>query len=354
WLGIDLRRVHRVGGNVSNNIILGSVKLTRAESFGLKEKTNREGFIDNEAYNVFTDAVDYALSIIVRERNTDKTRIALLYKKHKVMEPVLSDLNDAIELVKNKVSNEKDKEEILKYLFRVNDQYKEVKEVLIKSANAGLNLSVVIHEIEKLIAALLGHAERGEKKDIISISLNLEKIVRGYSAMIRKSKIGEVILSSIVETALNNYEFRFSDHKIKVISNHKNISLNAYLAESETISTLTNLLDNAIFWVCKARTKDRSISVFITDQIKGFHSIVVSDNGPGFNIPIDVAVQPFITGKPHNVGMGLGLHISSEMMKAMKGELNFLDENEINLPVDVKKNKITNAIVAMCFPTEKK
>ena len=38
WLGIDLRRVHRVGGNVSNNIILGSVRLRRIDSMGLREK----------------------------------------------------------------------------------------------------------------------------------------------------------------------------------------------------------------------------------------------------------------------------------------------------------------------------
>ena len=51
WLGIDLKRVHRVGGNISNNIILGSVRLDRKYSIGLKEKTNREGFIEDEAYN---------------------------------------------------------------------------------------------------------------------------------------------------------------------------------------------------------------------------------------------------------------------------------------------------------------
>ena len=52
----------------------------------------------------------------------------------------------------------------MKYLYRINTQYKEVKEILIKSANAGLNLSVVIHEIDKLVAALRDYAERGEKR----------------------------------------------------------------------------------------------------------------------------------------------------------------------------------------------
>ena len=354
WLGIDLKRVHRVGGNVSNNIILGSVKLKREESFGLKEKTNREGFIENDSYNVFVDAVDYALSLFVRERNTDKSRLTTLYKKYKAVEPVLSDLNDVIEIVENKVLDLEVKKEIRRYLDRISEQYKEVKEVLIKSANAGLNLSVVIHEIEKLVAALIGHAQRGEKDNIIAISLNLEKIVRGYTAMIRKSEIREETLSSIVEIALDNYEFRFSDHTISIFGNWKESNLKAFFAEAESISILTNLLDNSVYWLSYARKENRRISVFVTDQIEGYNSIIVSDNGPGFNIPTDVAIQPFITGKPHNIGMGLGLHIANEMMKAMKGQLLFIDKDEIVFPKIIRENQIENAIIALCFPKEKK
>lgn len=354
WLGIDLKRVHRVGGNVSNNIILGSVKLKRSQSSGLKEKTNREGFIENDSYVALVDAVDYALSLIVRERNIDKALLTTLYKKDRVIEPVLSDLNYVIELVENKVPEKETKDEILKYLYRINEQYKEVKEVLIKSANAGLNLSVVIHEIEKQVAALIGYANSGATEHVIAISLNLEKIVRGYSAMIRKSSIGETTLSSIVSTAIDNYSFRFSDHKIEVFDNCKDNTLKAYLAEAESISVLTNLLDNSIFWLSYARKENRKISVYITDQIEGYNSVIISDNGPGFNIPTDVAIQPFITGKPHNIGMGLGLHIANEMMRAMKGQLLFLDKNDIFRPKIVQQNEIDKAIVALCFPKEKK
>lgn len=354
WLGIDLKRVHKLGSNVSNNIILGSVKLKRSQSFGLKEKTNREGFIENNSYVALVNAVGYALSLIVRERNTDKTILTTLYKKNRVIEPVLSDLNDVIKLVENKVPEKETKDEILKYLYRINEQYKEVKEVLIKSANAGLNLSVVIHEIEKQVAALISYATRGEKKHIIDISLNLEKIIRGYSAMIRKSTIGETKLSSIVSTAIDNYSFRFSDHKIEVWNNCEGNTLKAYLAEPETISMITNLLDNSIFWLCYARKDQRKISIYITDQIKEYNSIIISDNGPGFNIPTEVAIQPFITGKPHNIGMGLGLHIVNEMMRAMKGQLLFLDQDEVILPETVRQNKIDKAIIALCFPKEKK
>lgn len=353
WLGIDLRRVQRVGGNVSNNIILGSVKIDRIQSKGLKEKTNREGFIENDAYKVFVDSVNYVLSLFVRERNIDKETLATLYKKNRVVEPILADLNEVIEIVDKKVPEENGKDEILKYLYRINTQYKEVKEILIKSANAGLNLSVVIHEIDKLVAALRDYAERGEKELTISISERLEKIIQGYSLMIRKSATGISRLSSIVSTAIENYSFRFSDHKIDVITNPAKSDLEAYLSESESIAVLINLLDNAIYWLCYARTENRKISLFITDQIAGYNSIIISDNGPGFNIPTDIAIKPFITGKPLNIGMGLGLHIANEMMKAMKGQLLFLGKDDVILPRTVQECNVNSAIIALCFPPKK-
>jgi Histidine kinase-, DNA gyrase B-, and HSP90-like ATPase len=353
WLGLDLKRISRFGGNVSNNMIIGSVRLNRLESKGLREKSNREGFIEGEAYHTFQMAVNYALALIVRERNVDKNILTTLYKVNKAVEPVLSDLNDVVEYVKEKVEEPVVKDEILKYLYRINLQYVEVKEVLIKSANAGLNLSVVIHEIEKLIAELTGCIERNEKEKAVNISLMLEKIIHGYSQMIKKSEIRFSTLSKIVDIALDNFVFRFRDHRINVISNFRDNELQAFLSEAESISILTNLLDNAIYWLCYVRKENRTISVYITDQIRGFNSIIVSDNGSGFNIPPDIAIKPFITGKPHNIGSGLGLHVANEMMKAMKGQLQFLEKNDINLPSIVTENQADRAIVALCFPKEK-
>lgn len=356
WLGIDLKRVGRLGGNVSNNIVVGAVKIRRDSSIGLVEKTNREGFIENEYYFDFVEAVNYALSLIVRQRNIDKALLSALYKKHRSVEPVLSDLNEVITLVNEKIENKDGvKDEILKYLYRINDQYKDVKEILIKSANAGLNLGIVIHELDKLIAELTGCIERNDKLKAIQISLSLEKIIRGYSAMLKKSDIKLQPLSEIVSIALDNYEFRFIDHSINVFSNWKTSSFEAYLAKAEAISVVTNLLDNAIFWLSYARKSDRKISVYITEQIKDYNSIIVSDNGPGFNLPLNVALEPFQTGKPHNIGSGLGLHVANEMMTAMKGRLLLIsDENEIDFPKSIKENSVTKAIVALCFPKEKK
>lgn len=349
WLGIDLKRVHRVGGNISNNIILGSVRLDRKNSTGLKEKTNREGFIEDDVYIAFKDAINHVLSIFVRFRNEDKERLTTLYKKNKTIEPILSDLNDAISLVNEKVSNVTDRNNILACLTRIDNQYKEVKTVLLKSANAGLNMSVVIHEIEKQVKSLMGCAERGESERVLIISRNIEKLVRGYSTMIMKSSVTNNSLREIIETALDNYEFRFSDHGISILTNHKELDFTAKLAKSQSISILANLLDNSIFWLGYSKQSNPTISIFVTDQIKDYYSIVISDNGPGFNIGTDVAVKPFISGKPDNIGMGMGLHIADEMMNAMGGKLMFYEKEDLDLAPKIIQSGATKAIIALCF-----
>lgn len=62
WLGLDSRRINAPGGYLSNNLVLGAVRLDREFSSDLQEKANREGFIENAAYMEFRDAVSYAMS----------------------------------------------------------------------------------------------------------------------------------------------------------------------------------------------------------------------------------------------------------------------------------------------------
>ena len=351
WLSLDFNRLKRAGDNISNNIIIGSVGISRRDSADLKEKTNREGFIENEAYFAFVDAVTYALDLITRYRNTDKRRLINIYKKDKrVIEPVLSDLSSAVEIVKDKVSDEKAREDILHYLNRVNDQYIEVRDILIRSANAGLNLGGVIHDMEKQVDALISCIENNNFESVKNIALNLEHIISGYTVFLKKTSIKTTNVSTIVSAVIDNNKFRFADHRIKIYSNRKKVDFEAKLSQTESIGALTNLIDNSIYWVSQSRQDDRKIYVYITDEIDNYISIIVCDNGCGFKIPPEQALRPFITGKPLNTGMGLGLHIAHEVMQAMKGKLLILDANEIDLPDTAKKYQINKAVVALCFP----
>lgn len=350
WLGINEKRIHRVGSNIGNQIVLGAVRLNRAESIGLEEKTNREGFVENESYFDLVNAINCVLSKIVLERNIDKATLSSLYKKEKITEPVISDLRDVKVLIEEKVKNEEDKKEIVKYINRIDEQYVNVRNTLLSSANVGINLGAIVHEIEKQVKMLKGNIIVNDLKRIKEISDRLDNILRKANSLLRKSDRKQQSLNKSVEKVLDGFKYRFEDHNIKLFYNFDSKEITSFFSESAVNSSLTNLLDNSIYWLTYVRRTTPKISVYITNQLRDYNCIIVSDNGPGFSIPESIATQPFISGKPNNMGTGLGLHICNEMMKANDGKLEFCEENEYNLPKIVIDEKITKAFVVLCLP----
>lgn len=352
WLGIDQKRLMRAGGSVSNNMVIGSVLLQRKSSFGLREKTNREGFIEDESFFAFVDAVRYALDLIVAQRNKDRFNLMSIYKqgKQQSTEPVIGELSEVITLIKEKVDDESDQKEILSYLYRMENQYNEVRDTLIHSANIGINLGGAVHELEKQMAALNGFIKVGNVEKIKEVAGLLDNIIERYASMMVKSEIKHTDLSEVVQLVIEHNMFRFKDHNIRLFSNYKKTSLFAKLSKTETISALNNLIDNSIYWVCRSRQTDRKIGIYLTESIHGYASVLVCDNGPGFKLPAELAVRAFVSGKPLNEGMGLGLYISQQTMHQMNGKLLIQQDNEFDVANRFKEPDLTRSVVALCFP----
>lgn len=352
WLSIDKRRLSRSGGSISNSLLLGSVMLDRISSYGLREKTNREGFIEDEAYFAFVDAISYVMDLFIQQRNQDRMNLMSIYKTGKnVTEPVIGDLSEVISIVKEKVPDEKDQHQILTYLYRIESQYNEVRDTLIHSASIGINLGGAIHELEKQMAALKSCAEAGNIFKVKEIIPVLETIIANYSSMMLKSEIQKFNVSQIVGKVIEYNRFRFQDHAIRLFSNYKKVDFMAKLSKTETISALTNLVDNSIYWVCRSRIEDRMIYLYVTESFReGFVTVVVCDNGPGFKIAPELAVRAFVSGKPLNAGMGFGLYITHETMKQLNGHMDILSNCDIELPSKIVDKGIDKAIVALSFP----
>ena len=352
WLSIDKRRLSRSGGSISNSLLLGSVMLDRISSYGLREKTNREGFIENEAYFAFVDAISYVMDLFIQQRNQDRMNLMSIYKTGKnVTEPVIGDLSEVISIVKEKVPDEKDQHQILTYLYRIESQYNEVRDTLIHSASIGINLGGAIHELEKQMAALKSCAEAGNIFKVKEIIPVLETIIANYSSMMLKSEIQKFNVSQIVGKVIEYNRFRFQDHAIRLFSNYKKVDFMAKLSKTETISALTNLVDNSIYWVCRSRIEDRMIYLYVTESFReGFVTVAVCDNGPGFKIAPELAVRAFVSGKPLNAGMGFGLYITHETMKQLNGHMDILSNCDIELPSKIVDKGIDKAIVALSFP----
>lgn len=352
WLGLGGRRVNVPTKRLSNNLIVGAVSLDIRKSVDLKlnrgliEKTNREGFVENTDYEAFRDAVAYALQSIEVERNMDKRRIRTAYSDSKLREPVLEDITELREIVEKK----KLTEEIGPYLDRIETDFRAIRDRLLTSATAGLSLSVVIHEVEKGVAELVLAVE-GDKATnrIRALAKHLAELIEGFGALVRRSGVSTERASSLVSQSLFNLELRLRVHKIEVVKRPKQGDFELKCSRRLVISTIMNLIDNSIWWLDNKwgdQAGKKKILIEQLNDLDGHRAIVVADNGPGFIDPPEFLVEPFLSRKPD--GMGLGLHVASEVMKAQGGALAFPDKGDIDLP-----KEFDGAVVALSFKEKK-
>lgn len=337
WLGLDYRRFIAPTKAISNNLILGAVFIDRESSRDLIEKTNREGFIENESYQLFKNAIIHVLDCIETLRVTDKRKLKEFYGPTPKSAPVMSLLADAQNYVEKKVFPEEVKNEIVKYLGKIEADYKRVNENLLKAAGAGLSMSIVVHEVEKIIAEVMHvlEADKNSSERVLKLVKHLSSLIDGYSEIVRRSSQSNENVVEIIDQALFNTEYRLNSHKIKINKNYKNYkgTVRVKVAKNLLIGSLMNIIDNSIYWLEKAKEAKPSIEkslYFDLVEDENYINLIVADNGTGFLLPTDDIVEPFISAKPG--GIGLGLHISNEIMLAQNGRLLFPEKGDFDIP----------------------
>ncbi len=349
WLGLDIRRVNIPTKKVSNNIIIATVYLERDKSTDLIEKTNREGFIENDALKELKKALLYCLEQVEELRYEDKDKIRTVYGLKSRQGPLLPKIEELRKFVGNRIKEEPVKKEINRYLDRIEKGYQEVKEIFLKAAGAGLTLSIVIHEIEKIINELkkvVKYEKTSER--VVNLVKHLAYLIEGYTIIIRKSEIKKWKLKKLIEQAIFDIEYRLKVHKIDVVEGYekKERKFEVNCARNLVINSLINIMDNSIYWLEYAKVQQKKIYITICKRTPDYVSIVLADNGPGFTLPPEEITKPFVSAKSD--GMGLGLHIVDEIMKAHKGKLLFPEPDEVDIPEEFKNG----AVVELAFKKE--
>jgi signal transduction histidine kinase len=342
WLGFGIRRINAPSSRLSNNIVIGAVYLDRESSRDLIEKTNREGFIENEAYISLREAITFAIGKIETERNIDKEKIRNHYGPNSKSEPIISNLSTLQDTVNKKVQDKDLRTEIITYLKRIESDYNHITEVYVRSAGAGLSLSIVVHEMEKIISELT-KVIRKEKptQRIVNLVNHLANLVEGYSSIVKTNQKGPQNLKNVIKQALFNVEFRIEEHEVEIIDSYSDYEglANVICAKNLIIASIVNIIDNSIWWMEYANISNKKIYIGIQDFLEGFKAVVIADNGPGFSLPTDNIVKPFTSDKPE--GMGMGLYITNEVMNGHGGKLLFPERSEIYLPPGFENGAIT-------------
>jgi len=346
WLDLGGRRVNLPTKRISNNIILAAVYLDREDSTDLKEKANREGFVENEAYEMLFHAIRFAIDRIESLRKTDKDLLRKHYGTKSTSEPVITTISELKNVVEQNVKDQNIVNEINRYLDRIEDEYENITNSLIKSAGAGLNLTIVIHQIEKIIKEVKAMLKQKAAFSVLEERVKtLSDLIEGYSILVRKSEKKVRNLKGIIDQCVFNIEFRLDAHEIKLNAKYKNkkTNLDAICSEDHVLNALMNLFDNSIWWLGYSKTKNPEIYLDISDSMPGYISILIADNGPGFTKPTDEIIKPFVSDKPG--GMGIGLHLTHQIMESLGGKLIFPDLDIFDIPEQYENG----AIIALAF-----
>ncbi len=349
WLGLDHRRIQRPTGKLSNQLMLGEVNLDLEGSFNLKEKTNREGFIENDAFYELQYALLCILSEFEAERNKDKKVLRSVLtippgkmgntpRKKKTTDELLVDLRTVMH--EKKLENE-----IGTLVDQVTKSYQETKDVLLSSAGAGLGLVTVFHELERGVRNL--HSAIVAEKDVGSLkeqSKGLVSLLRGAMYMVSKGRMETLSASRLVSYACITQELRFKYHNIKFINGFDNLKdqdFDITGVRRMLTAGLVNLIDNAIYWASQTESDQAYLWIGPSHDLEG-PSIIVTDNGPGLIDSPEDMIQPFFSRKSD--GMGIGLYYTDMIMKSHGGRLSFPEKHTVDTP-----SACDGAVIAMVF-----
>jgi signal transduction histidine kinase len=352
WLEMEMRRINEPGIRISKRLLLGAVYLESEKSTDLIEKANREGFMNNAAYQLLKDACRSALRSIEVYRMEDKNKLRVIYGPQAKDVPVISSLEEAKIIINKNISNKQAVQEINRCLDRIQVNYDRLTGNLMRSAGAGLNLVVVIHQMQKIIKNIsAGIKKKISTEKIAEMIDELANLVEGYSILVRKSDIRIRNIKGILEKALFNLEFRFNYHKIKLepVFRDRSDHLDGICSEAHVVNAIMNLVDNSIWWMNYAQKNEKSVFIDISPEYKGYSTIIVADTGPGITIDRALLGQPFITAKPEGEGMGIGLHLTTLIMESLGGKILYPDFEDFSIP-DKYKN---GAIIALAFREKK-
>ena len=223
----------------------------------------------------------------------------------------------------------------MKYLIfalgNIEREYKEISEMYVKSSSIGLNMSIVVHEIEKIIKELeITVSEEGVSTHIKNLVSDLETRISSYSDIIKNTKTKNIEIAKLVDGTLNVFKYRIRAHKLTIDNHTVYTEEKISCADSLVRSAIMNILDNAIYWLEKYGVEDKCIYLANCDVEFGYKGLLIVDNGKGFTLPKDKLTVPFISKKED--GMGLGLHLVEEIMSTVGGKLIFPDNQDLDIP----------------------
>ena len=339
WLGLDERRIRRVGPRIGTRNVIGQVHIRSDSNPDIKDTSDREALANNPATDEFRSILMAVVSRLESERNSD--RATPPRRLNDVFSAVTADsvLRRARSLERQNASVSAIVPAIERHaeqLIRTQDELRERFVYYSRVAALGQMAHMLVHEVRNRttsIGAFLRRAsatlERTNNRTLRLFEL-ANGSVRALEALADKlaplaSRSFRRSRSSVIEHQMRECVGLLAD-SLQVSGVHCEIpesETRVAVDPGELTHVFYNLIDNSAYWLRSMRDDEKIITLRISahrDPEKV--TVRVEDNGPGIDEDNEERVfLPGFTMKPH--GTGMGLTVASELVAAWGGNMAF-------------------------------
>lgn len=109
WLDLDKERINSMSERIGNQQIIGYVEIFQEETLALRDKTNREGLIENEAFRDMRALVRAAINVFISHWLRDRPKASKQTKENAPVESAKDALEKARDLARKVVNETSDR-----------------------------------------------------------------------------------------------------------------------------------------------------------------------------------------------------------------------------------------------------
>lgn len=230
-----------------------------------------------------------------------------------------------------------------KALTETNQRLEKAQQELARSAKLaalGHLAGSVTHELGQPISAFRNHlaaAEIGGEITSAKTAQSLNKLVDRMEAITSQFRYfargkpdskTDVLLAEVLDEAVNllRGEISAAGIDLRVTQSPKDVFVDGNKIQLEQV--MTNILKNAVHAVAQSAQPQICVDVRVHDTTV---DVRVCDNGTGLDgMSLEDLQEPFFSTKPSGVGMGLGLAITTEILRDHQGTL-IVEPSEIGV-----------------------
>jgi len=354
WLLLNQTRNKRSGDHFSKNQVVGALNLDLGKTKDtLIEKTNREGFIENECYERLRLIVQTIFEKFEKIALHDRENVRLYIQDPKQKNDRA--FESSIQKIEDYIDEKGLKEDLGVLVSKVKKGYYEMQDVMLNSGLRGSNLAIVFHEVCREMGFISQDISNNRIKieDIKIRVHSLMELIEKFTPLLKQNKHKTYKASEIIKRVIDIHQRRFKFHSIDFecpIQQGNTIDDFTITGDGGLIlGAISNIIDNAIYWVDVRHEKEKMVkpSILLSIDLRSFDgpAIVVADNGTGFSMDYDDMIRPFYTLKPG--GMGIGLYYVNIVMNSIGGKLLFVNGKDYDL-----SDKYDGACVILVFPNK--